>query len=70
MAYKVKDNEHLKMLKLPNILHSKLKLAMALEELTTGRRIFMNQMMIDGLQSYVEDILEKHSFEVKVSDEE
>ena len=70
MAYKIKDSEHLKMLKLPKRLHSKLKLAIALEELSTGQKIYMNDMMITGLQGYVEEILDRHSLQIEVSNEE
>ena len=70
MSYKLKDSEHLKMLKLPRELHSKLKLVGALEELRTGKKKYLNTLMIEGLQSYVEELLKKHSLQIEVNSEE
>lgn len=70
MAYKKKDSEHLKTLKLPRKLHSKLKLVIALEEMNRNEKIYMSEMMIDCLEDYAEEMLQKHriSFEVGASE--
>jgi hypothetical protein len=67
MAYKKRDDEHLKMLKLPRQLHSKLKLIIALEEIKQNKKIYMSALMIEVLQGYAEEALNKHSITFEIA---